>query len=307
MTKNPLVSLIIVNYNGHSITKAMTESILKNTNYSPFEIILVDNASTDQSQLMLKEYLKGIDNALLVSRKVNDFLTGGYNAGFNCSNGQVLVFMNNDLAVGKKWLTPLVKALQQPDTGIAGSAMLSFDKKNIIDNLGCRRNWLGFGFRLDTGKKFNKSDSLKKVDFVPGSLIAIKRTLFQRLGKFDEDYLGNYEDVDLAWRAKKAGFQSVIALNSVVKHRGSWTVNKEQQKTYSSYLCRKNRLMTMIKNASLLHLLSALPIYFFTQFILFFKELIINKKTKTALTTIIAIIWNIRNLKRNWAKRSNVS
>jgi len=304
MTKNPLVSLIIVNYNGHSITKAMTESILKNTNYSPYEIILVDNASTDQSQLMLKEYLKDIDNALLVSREVNDFLTGGYNAGFNCSNGQVLVFMNNDLVVCKKWLTPLVKALQQPDTGIAGSAMLSFDKKNIIDNLGCRRNWLGFGFRLDTGKKFNKSDSLKKVDFVPGSLIAIKRTLFQRLGKFDVDYLGNYEDVDLAWRAKKAGFKSVVALNSVVKHRGSWTVNKEQQKSYSSYLCRRNRLMTQIKNAPMFSLFIKLPIYISSQVILIIKEILINIRFDLAKASINAIKWNISNLSKNIKKRN---
>ncbi len=307
MTKKPLVSLIVVNYNGFLITKKMIQSIRKNTKYSSYEMIVVDNASSDQSPIKLKQYLKSIDNTVLVNRQNNDFLTGGYNAGYKSANGQILIFMNNDLVMTKNWLDPLVSALQKPDIGIAGSAMLSFSQKDTIDHLGSRLNWLGFGFRIDAGKKFKPISKLKQVDFVPGSLIAIKKKLFEQLGKFDEDYLGNYEDVDLAWRAKKAGYKSVIALNSVVYHRGSWTVNKEQKKAYSSYLCRKNRLMTLIKNASLLRLILSLPIYLVTQIGIFFKELIFNRNFKLAIASIKAIVWNVINLPKNISKRVNLT
>lgn len=302
---NKLVSLNIVNYNGFSITKKMVDSIYRNTYYSPFEIIVVDNASTDKSAEKLKKYLQNKDNAFLVARKVNDFLTGGYNAGFEASKGQILAFMNNDLVMTTNWLTPLTKALNKPKVGIAGSAMLSYQDKNKIDNLGCRRNWLDFGHRIDSGKKYQLQSEIKEVDFIPGSLNAIKKDLFEQLGRFDEDYLGNYEDVDLAWRAKKAGYKSVVVLNSVVYHRGSWTVDKEQKKPYSSYLCRKNRLMTTIKNASLRHLILALPIYLLSQLILFFKELIIDGDFKLAMVSFRAIVWNIKNLNKNLEKRHN--
>lgn len=293
--ENIKASLITVNYNGFEVTKNCVNSILENSGDALYEIIIVDSASTDRSLELLKEEFNDKKNILFVPKKVNEFLAAAYNDGFKKANGEIIIFMNNDLLFNKGWLKPLLKAIKNPQTGIAGVSLLSAQDKKTIDTIGGKINLLGFGNRIDSGKKCKLKDEVKEAFFIPGSLIAIKKELFKKIGGFDNKYLGNYEDVDLAWRVRLLGLKVVVAKSSIVYHLGSWSVEKYQKKTHSSFLNRKNRLATLIKNGGILYLTAVLPLYLTSQIMLFTKELIINRQFKQALTTPKAMFWNLSN------------
>lgn len=303
MENNIKVSLIVVNYNGFEITKNCVESIFLNSSNISFEVIVVDNASTDKSAEKLKKFFAKKNNFLVIRKAKNDFLAEAYNKGFKKSQGNIVIFMNNDLIVTKNWLTNLLKTFNNKDVGVAGVALLSWGQKNRIDNLGCDLNFLGYGKRIDAKKSFKSARTFREVFFVPGSVLAIKRKIFERLKGFDKNFGGNYEDVDLCWRARLLGYKAVIAERAIVYHLGSWTVKKYLKNTKASFLCRKNRLATILKNAGITYLVLILPLYLLTSLIVFLKEFLIDWNFKLAKQTPRAIAWVFKNKKQIFNKR----
>lgn len=299
-------SLIIVNYNGFEITKNCLNSIFANTANLDFETIVVDNASEDRSLERLKEEFADKENFFVLGRTKNDFLTAAYNDGAKLSRGEILIFMNNDLVLDQGCLAKLIKAFDQEKTGVAGAAMFSFKEKEVIDNLGCQLNFLGYGKRIAPGKKMTDGPAFSEVSFVPGSLLAVSRNLFDKIGGFDETYGGNYEDADFCWQARSLGYKTVVARKAKIYHLGSWTVKQYLNKTGASYLCRKNHLATLLKNAGTLHLILILPLYFSLQIFLFLKELILERNSALAMTTPRAVFWNLKNLETIFAKRRQI-
>jgi len=296
------VSLIVINYNGFKITKVMVDSLLRaKKGELRVEIVVVDNASEDESyDLLKKEYgnsAKQNKIVKVVKKPSNNFLAEAFNFGFKHSQGKLLVFMCNDLVVDKKWLVELVKGFEDITVGIVGVSLLDFRSKKRVDCLGCSLDVFLYGQRLETGKIFRKRQGFGEVDFVSGSVVGVRRDLFVKAGKFDDKYGGNYEDVDLAMRVKRLGKRVVVAYRSVVYHRGSWTVDREVGRVNSSYLCRRNRLATMIKNYPLWKLCLVLPLYLGLQVILFVKELVINRRVKLAMTGVRAFVWSVANFR----------
>jgi len=329
MTPSPLVSLIIVNFNGFEITKKCIKSIIKNsktpkfqnskyqtsnkqtiasdqTSNIPYEIIVVDNASTDDSVAKLRKVFPQKSNFRVVSRKTNDFVAAACNDGLKYSQGEIIIFMNNDLIFTRGWLERIVNAFSLKKAGIIGATILSFHKKSRIDNMGGRLNLLGYGVGIMRGETYKSSLKISKPFYIPGMFLAVRRSLFIKAGKFDESYGANYEDVDLAWRIRLLGYKVLVAKKVIIYHLGSWTVDKYLKKSRSSYLCRRNRMTTILKNAGTIHLFFALPLYFFLQLIIFLKEFILNKNIHLALTTPEAIYYNFANLKSILTKRKRI-
>ncbi|MCG2686163.1 glycosyltransferase family 2 protein [Candidatus Parcubacteria bacterium] len=302
--KNPIeVSLIIVNYNGFEITRDCLESIFSNRGEIEFEVILVDNASTDGSVEKLEKIFAHQQNLRVIKKTENDFLAPAYNRGFQESRGSIIIFMNNDLVVTKNWLPELLKAFGEPQVGIAGVSLLSYDQKDKIDHQGCGLNFLGYATRINAGKVFQPEHSMRKVFFVPGAVLAIRRELFETAGGFDGSYGGYYEDVDLAWQARLLGYKAVVARGAVVYHRRSWTITKYLSNSRAAFLCRRNRLTTILKNAGVMHLALVLPFYLALQLAVFLKELLLDRNPRRALTTPQAIRDNLINFKTIRQKR----
>lgn len=299
-------SLVVVNFNGYQITKKCVESIFSNSAGVNYELIIVDNASTDGSGEKLKKLFSKKRNVSIVETKINNFLADAFNKGFKHSKGKIVIFMCNDLIVTRNWLKNLIKAFENKKVGIAGVALLSYKKKNIVDTLGCDLNLLAYGIRIDSGKIFKQKNQFRESFFVSGSVVAIRRSLFLKTGGFDQDYQGNYEDVDLAWRVRLLGFNVVVAEKAVVYHLGSWTVKRYVGDINSSYLCRKNRLTTILKDTGCFYLLLVLPIYFPLQSFIFLKELLLSRSLPLAMTTPKAIWWNLINLKSTLEKRKKI-
>jgi hypothetical protein len=265
MSKLPLVSVIIVNYNGQKYLADCLDSLSK-TNYPRFEIIVVDNASTDGSQKYLKAKMLNVKTNVKSKSLKNNHQSSSFklqvifnkeNLGFAAANNQgtkiargiKLVFLNNDTLVEKNWLKELVKFSLKNPKYLVQPKILFWPQKNIIDNVGGIYRFPGFGFGRGRGEndkgQFNQS---VPVDYVNGTCFLIDKNFFHRLGNFDESYFLHYEDVDLNLRAKKAGGESWYCYKSVIYHKGSLTVKSQISKEKLLFNIRKNRLRAIVKN-----------------------------------------------------------
>ena len=136
------VSLIVINYNGFKITKVMVDSLLKarvknEVRNLIYEVVVVDNASEDESYEKLKKEYVGKKLVKIVKKPSNNFLAEAFNFGYKHSKGKLLVFMCNDLVVHKDWLVELVKGFEDKKVGIVGVSLLDYHKKKRVDCLGC--------------------------------------------------------------------------------------------------------------------------------------------------------------------------
>jgi GT2 family glycosyltransferase len=127
----PLVSVIILNYNGKDYLENCIRSVLK-TQYQNFEVILVDNASTDTSIGKAKALFGNDLRLTIVRSNVNLGFSGGNNLGFYHSSGRYVAFLNNDTVVDPNWLKPLIDTMENdPSIGIAQSLIFNIDGKTI--------------------------------------------------------------------------------------------------------------------------------------------------------------------------------
>lgn len=244
MDAQPLVSIIILNYNGKDVLKDCIESVLK-TDYPNLEVIIVDNASIDKSYEIVERY----NNVKLIKNKQNYGFAKGNNIGIKASKGEFVVLLNNDTIVHHAWIKELVNvALQDPKIGILG-CKLYYHSSNIIQHAGGVLNLYGKGlshigqFGEDRGQ-FNDTAS---VDFVTGAAMMIKRDVINKIGLLDEEYFMYYEDVDYCYRAKKAGFKVVYVPQAIVYHYEGFTSNNRLPNK-KIILTERNRMLFLLKN-----------------------------------------------------------
>lgn len=305
--RNPaLFSVVVLNYNGGSIIEPCLSSVLK-SDYPDFEVILVDNASTDGS-VELAEKLFGSDPRLKVVRNSeNLFYTGGNNAGINSAKGEYILILNNDTEIERDCLSELALALQDEKTGAAQPKILIHAEASVIDNTGGIIDPFGYtkgrGSRqIDAGQFDNDRD----IFYAGGTAMALKRPILDKVGIFDPKFVAHWEDVDLSWRIRLAGYGIVFVPKAVIKHKVSKTITKFGNKHKISFHIRKNRIAGLIKNYNLVHLLRFLPFVVSLYLALFLKELFLDRKLVLAFTSISALLWNIKELPYLLRERSVV-
>jgi GT2 family glycosyltransferase len=241
---NPKVSVIIPNWNGRHLLKDCLESLGKQT-FKDFEIILIDNGSTDGSQEYIKENYPAIK---LTELPTNIGFAPAINLGVKICCGEYMVLLNNDTKIDKDCLKYLAKAADQnSNVGMVAAKMLSFDDPNVIDSAGDYIDAVGHADNIGRGQpdsdKYNKSGY---VFLVTGGGSLIKREVFERVGFFDQDYFAYMEDVDFCFRAQLAGFKGWYEPKAVVLHRHAATSKKDP--AFKEYLQYRNMTQTVIKD-----------------------------------------------------------
>ena len=291
MSKNPFVSVVIVNYNGKSFIKECVNSVLQ-SNYPKFEIIVIDNASTDGSFQYLQKLYKKNDRIKNIRTSQQLYFAGGSNLGAKNSKGKQLIFLNSDTEVEKNWMKELVKFAKSNNKFLVQPKILLYHRKNIIDNVGGNYSFLGFGTGKGHGERDEKQyDKNTPVDFANGTCFTISKKFFKKLGGFDDWYQLHYEDVDLNLRAKKNGGKSWYCYKSVIYHKGSLTIKTHITSEKLLYNIRKNRLRTIVKNFSGGEKLLRLAFLLGQYFILIIKDISTLKKERIFVTTR-SIIFN---------------
>lgn len=290
----PLVSIIIVNYNGMRFLKECFDSLEK-IDYPNYEILFVDNGSTDGSIDFINQ---NYPSAKTIGNKENLGFTANNNASY-MARGKYLFFLNNDTKVGPEILSELVERMEgDPAIGICACKIMSYDgKSHFHTGLGIDI----YGYPIIKGEVF----------YSEGSSLMVRRELFHRLGGFDARYLFFHEDIDLAWRTWLIGYQVVPVPGAIVYHAlggsagGALKEGKYTSTLFRRYLSERNNIRTILKNYSLKTLLTILPKYILINLseILFFS---VTLKFKVVLCYLKAYYWNIINIRDTLKKGGEV-
>ncbi len=292
----PLFSVIVLNYNGRDIIEPCLSSVLK-SDYPSFEVILVDNASSDASVELVERLFGSNQRLKIVRNSDNLFYAGGNNAGINNAKGEYIFILNNDTEIESNCLSELSLALKDEKIGAAQPKILVYGETSIIDNTGGIIDSFGYtkgrGSReIDAGQFDNYGD----IFYAGGTAMVLKRAILDKAGMFDPKFVAHWEDVDLSWRIRLAGYGIIFVPKAIIKHKVSKTIAKFGNKHKISFHIRKNRITGLIKNYNLFHLFGFLPLVVFLYLFLFLKELFLDRNIALACTSISALLWNIKEL-----------
>jgi hypothetical protein len=306
MTTKPSVSIIIVNYNEREYLENCLKSILENTGDINYEVIVVDNGSSDGSVEFLKQ-LSIMDSRIrVIALKKNVGYSSAINIGYRNSNGSLIALLSNDTQVTRGWLTSLIQTLNSDkEIGCVQSKLLLMDYPSRIDSLGHILDPLGFlrpkGYmELDKGQ-FDNYDDICVVQVVA---CLLKRSVIEKIGLFDDDYFIMHEDTDLSLRLHMAGYKIILVPTSIVYHKRLLTISKMPPEIII-YLTRRNSLMTILKNYEVKNLIRYMPLVILIYFGMG-AWYITRGEAGYFKALFSAMLWNIRNLKRTFEKRAFV-
>ena len=245
-------SIIIVNYNGKDFIGECINSVLA-SNYQDFEIIVIDNGSTDGSVELINQLTTCLparhgSRVKLIKSQRNLYFTGGSNLGAEKAKGEKLIFLNSDTVVDKNFIKELVKFAQKNKKYLVQPKILFHKNPNVIDNVGGRYNFWGFGSAVGRDEKDNgQYNKNAKFDYVNGTAFLIDKQFFLELGGFDNSFRYFYEDVDLSLQAKKQGGECWSCWRAVIYHKGSLTFKKTLSVREIKKRIRKNRQLLCVK------------------------------------------------------------
>jgi len=220
----PLVSIIILTFNALQYTKKCVRSIQQHTVY-PYEIIFVDNASTDGTAKYLRKIVRKHDNFSLIENKENKGFAAGNNQGMAVARGDYILLMNNDVVVTPGWLDRMISCAEKsPDIGMVGPVSNYVSGPQLVDDVKYNTSSLA-GLNEFAAKRAEKySGRSRRILRVVGFCMLIKRAVVDKIGGLDSRYgLGNFEDDDFSLRAALAGFGSCIAEDCFIHHFGNRT------------------------------------------------------------------------------------
>jgi len=253
---HPLVSVIVINYNGVSLLDDCFTS-LKNLSCpsDSVELIMVDNGSTDRSVLFMREHFRDVK---IIENKKNLGFAEPNNMAASMAKGKYLAFLNNDMRVRPDWLLKLIEAIKNsPDDVICvGSKILNWHGEQVQFG-GAGMAFDGRGFEVSSLR--GSEESYPPVLFACGGAMLIKRDIFIKLGGFDPKYFAYFEDVDLGWRLWITGYRVLLVPDSIVYHHHQKTGNAIFSLEQKIFLGERNCFYSMIKNYEDKNLAKLLP------------------------------------------------
>ncbi len=238
----PLASIIIPNWNGLQHLPGCLDALRVQT-YSPIEIVLVDNGSTDGSQTFVADHYPEV-RLLALDRNLG--LTGGNNLGFEAAKGAILISLNNDTESHPQFVEALVTALtEHPEAGMVAAKMLLFDRRDHIHSAGDGYGTDGIPFNRGVWQRDEgQFDDPGWIFGGCGGAVAYRRAMLDDIGMFDESFFMYCEDVDLNWRAQLAGWRCWYTPRAIVYHKLSATGGGP----IASYHTGRNTLWVIAKN-----------------------------------------------------------
>ncbi|WP_172825495.1 glycosyltransferase [Geobacter sp. DSM 9736] len=212
----PLVSIIIPLYNKVEYTKQCLQALSLNTDpHPPYELIIVDNASSDGTA----EYLRTLSGDVTIVANVKNLgFAKACNQGGRLAQGRYVVFLNNDTIPHPGWLDALVRGVEQDGADIVGAKLLYPNGR--VQHAGVAFNEQSIGYHIFNGFPANTPAVSRKrfMQCITGACMLMRRELFSELGGFDEGYVNGFEDVDLCLRAGQRGRRILYTPESILIH-----------------------------------------------------------------------------------------
>ena len=253
-TPGPLVSVVIVTWNGRQYLDACLSAVAAQEGIST-ETILVDNASTDGTV----EYVRGrYPWVRLVALTENRGFAGGNNAGVREARGTFIALLNNDAVPEPRWLEALARGVNEQDGSVlVTSRIVYMHDPGVIDSAGDGLLRCGGAFKRHHGARVETSGESTEVFGICGAACLMPRHVFEELGGFDEDFFASHEDVDLSYRARLLGYRCRYVADAVVRHHGSATIGRVSG--FAVFHGQRNLEWLYIKNTPGSLLLRTLP------------------------------------------------
>jgi GT2 family glycosyltransferase len=243
----PLVSLIIVNWNGLAHLPDCLDSLTRQT-FRDFEVILVDNGSVDGSVPMVVERYPWVK---VVPLKENTGFASGNNHGFTHAQGRYIVTLNNDTWTDPEWLKVLVDvAGSHSRIGMVASRICSAADPDLIDSMGmviCSDGMSRGRFRNRRWSKMKLMSAEVEKILLPSACAALyRREMVEQIGFFDDDFFAYAEDTDLGLRGRLAGWDAILANGAVVYHK--YSQSSGSLSAFKVYLVERNHYWVVYKN-----------------------------------------------------------
>lgn len=242
----PTATVVIVNWNGEAFLERCLSALLAQT-VRPHEILVLDNASSDGSV----EIVRRFPSVRLLAQDSNTGFARGNNLAIDAASAESewIALLNLDAFPEPRWLETLLAAAQaQPEFDVFGSKLLNAADPNVLDGVGDAYHISGLVWRNGHGASAAVLGKSECEIFSPCAAAALyKRSVFEKVGGFDEDFFCYVEDVDLGFRLRLAGYRCLYVPQSVVHHVGSGTTGG-QQSDFSVYHGHRNLVWAFVKN-----------------------------------------------------------
>ncbi len=307
MSNDLFFSIIIINYNGHEFIENCLRSVLSSS-YANFEVIVFDNASADDSLKIVSQYFNNCQNLKIIKSKTNLGFARANNEAAKLAKGSILVFLNVDTKVDKDWLFYIFEAIETDQLIGAGQCKLkNYYNPEIIDSAGHYIDKFGLVHVLgDSEIDIGQFDKNKCIFAATGAAFVCKKSVFEKVNGFDNDFFMFFEETDLCWRIWLAGYKIIFIPQAVVYHaRGGIrkACKKDKIAFDFNYFFIRNRISSLIKNYGLKNLFFFLPMNILISLIWIAPMVLIRFDFKSAKSIIHGVAWNLLNFKKNLKKR----
>ncbi len=294
--KQPLVSIIILNYNAGELLVDCVDSLLK-TQYPNFEIIVVDNASRDESHKKCKARFPAIH---LLENKENLGYCEGNNVGIRQAGGEFVVILNPDTLVEPSWLSELVLAHQQTGPGLYQPKFLTTTDHRVLMSTGNMIQLFGFGYsrgkgEIDTGAQ----NIIETIGYASGTCLFTTMEIMKKIGMFDPFLFAYHDDLDLGWRAALQKINSYYIPKSIVYHPPEGFSFKWSP--FKFYLLERNRqycLLTHYSRSTLIKMLPALILVEMAVFFFYWRRGMLGSKVRASLN----ILKNLNQIEKRYSQ-----
>lgn len=242
-------SIVIPTWNGaHLLRQCLLALESLETLPGGYEVIVVDNGSTDGTELVLR---REFPQVRFVRSEVNRGFAGGCNLGLRAAGGEYLILLNNDTLPNPDWLRSLVDCADASAAGAVSSKLLYLRDGDIINNAGSsldpESDWpikdRGIN-EIDEGQY----DATDPPTAFCGAAVLLKRSMLEEIGLFDERFFMYWEDGDLSWRASSAGWKTAFAPDAIVRHVHA--ASSGEGSSFFRYYANRNRVLILAKHGA---------------------------------------------------------
>lgn len=266
------VTVIVPNYNGIKYLPDCLDSLLMQQSETDFEVLVVDNGSTDGSVNLLKESYSNVKTILLTE---NTGFCHAVNVGIEASDTPYVVLLNNDTKVLGGFVKELERAISERKDAFSVSAqMLMWDDPSRLDGAGDRYCVFGWAYARGKGRQAKEYDKAREVFSACGGAAIYRKSVLNQIGLFDEQHFAYVEDLDLGYRAKINGYKNYYEPAAKVIHYGSASSGSRYNE-WKVTMAASNNIYVIYKNMPLLQFLINCPFLcagFLIKYLFFVKK-----------------------------------
>jgi len=251
---SPKVSVVIPNHNGADWLPPCLDSLARQE-YRDFEVILVDDGSTDESVALVRDQYPDVRPVVLEN---NTGFASAVNQGIATARGTYVVLLNNDTVAEPGWLQALVRLVDESssEVGAIASKMLCMEDPARVDDAGDALSWTGDAQKLGHQQPAGDFVQRREVFSVCAGAALYRRSFLEEIGGFDERFFAYLEDVDLGLRGRLLGYRYLFEPHARILHQGQ---GSGLSRSRYVRLITRNRLMLFLKSVPLSLLIKRLP------------------------------------------------